>query len=114
MAKLVDLKMTREERDRMYEPVKAAEEGPIYPWGLSLNFDDATIQKLGTGNVPTNVGEEVTFTVRAKVTRAEISQHEGGKEQRSVSMQITAIALEGGSSDEATAEKLYDGAKAGA
>jgi hypothetical protein len=109
--KLVSLKMTKAEREKQYEPSKMAEDAPIYPWGLTVNLDDATIEKLG--NVPMTVGAEVMIHAYACVTSSEDRQTEGDSHRRSVSLQIKEMALapyDEKKSD--TAGALYNGDKA--
>lgn len=96
----------------MYEPSKMAENAPVYPWGLSLTLDDATIEKLGTGSVPMKVGAEVTLHATVKVTACEDRQTAGDGHHRSVTLQITALAFEGEIDSQATADALYGGNKA--
>jgi hypothetical protein len=110
MAKLVSMKMSKKEREGESYPTKV--DAPAYPWGLQLNLGNEEIEKLGSGNVPMDVGEEITIIAKAKVTSASMNASEGGKQRHSVTLQITDLCLEEEADAGAVAKSLYDGAHA--
>lgn len=90
--KLVSMKLTKSERKEMASPAETAYDGPEYPYGLQVNLDDDTIEKLGLA-MP-KVGGELTLTACVRVTSVASSEHERGSKNRSVSLQITDMAIE--------------------
>lgn len=82
-----------------------APKGPRYPWGLSLNLDNDSLDKLGLG-LP-DVGAEYQVVARAKVTSVSSNDSEGGSKNRSVSLQITDLGVSAGGSDGKAAEVLF-------
>lgn len=106
--KLVNMKMDAAAREKSY-PSTVAADAPVYPWGLSLTLDNEALEKLGTGQLP-DVGGTVVVIARAKVTGVSSNEYEGGGKHRSVSLQITDMALD---PDDApggqTEEILYSG-----
>jgi hypothetical protein len=66
-----------------------------HPWGLTLNLEHETLGKLGMKALPA-VGSDVTVHARARVTSAEEREREGGGgKRRSVSLQVTHMAVGG-------------------
>ena len=93
------ISMKRSNKDKRKDMGKCAPIdciAPDYPWGLCLNLESDELDKLGLTNLP-KVGTEMPITATVKVTRVSQSASEnGGKEadeHRSVSLQITAIAI---------------------
>ncbi len=67
---------------------------PEYPYGLCFCLEEEQIKKLGMAKMPT-AGEELTLTVKVKVTRVgEVDTQDEGTE-RSLSFQITDMAIGG-------------------
>jgi len=97
---LISMKMSAEEKKDMAE---ATFDPPEYPWGLSINLDKEQLEKLSFA--PTSVGGEVMITAKASVQS--ISQHKNEKgDDGHVSLQITDMAIDDSSSDDA-AEVLF-------
>ena len=89
-----DLKKDREIPMAMAAKVSS----PTYPYGLTLCFDDETLEKLGIdGDLP-EVGDMIHIMGMAKVTCAsetERTSEDGGKETcRRIELQITHLAAE--------------------
>lgn len=109
--KLVSMELTRADRQEMAADSKpSADTGPVYPWGLSLNLDDETLQKLGIEGLP-SVGDVLTIQAKVRVTGANANEREvdGEKEVcRSASLQITEMAISTGKTAD-VASALYDG-----
>lgn len=109
--KLKSMKLSSAEQEKAMPVETVAADRPRYPWGLGLHLDDEVIKKLELGSLP-EVGKTMMVTARVNVTGAMEQEHEGSGKQRSVSMQITDMAIgpdegDGGSA----ADKLYDGSK---
>lgn len=104
--KLVDMKISKADREKQTSPSTLMKDGPAYPWGLSLNLDDATLEKLGL-ELP-EVGEELMLHARVKVSSCSSSDSEGGGKNRSCSLQIVAMGLEGEDREDDAAGTLYE------
>lgn len=69
---------------------------PDYPWGLVLRLESDELDKLGLKELP-KVGTEMPMSITVRVTSVSQSASDnGGKktdEERSVSLQITAIGI---------------------
>lgn len=90
------------------EPSSVMGEGPRYPWGLAVNLDEESLQKLGVAQLP-DVENEMILVGRVKVTRTSSSQDEGGGRHRSMELQITDMALNNGDEEQDAASTLYKG-----
>ena len=75
-----------------------------YPWGLSINLDQDSLEKLGIKDLPA-VGESIKL--EAKVDVVEISECDSanGGTKRSMSLQITDLGLMVG--EKSAADKMY-------
>lgn len=80
-------------------------EGPKYPYGTSLDFNDETLKKLGITKLP-GIGEEVAITAIGKVTRISAYEEQGGAEQ-CLGIQLTAMDVNIPSQVQSAADKLY-------
>jgi hypothetical protein len=102
----VDIKRTtadkQAEKKRWEEPVSADD----YPYGLKINLDNETIKKLGLGDL--DADEPVMIMAEGFVSSDNVEKR-NGKSVRSVSIQISKLAIDQVSEDDAT-ETLY-GAK---
>jgi hypothetical protein len=101
---MVDMKMSKEEAKEQNEP-QTADDGPRYPYGLSINLDDDVLGKLGIGD-SLKVGDEVTFTAKAMVTSKSGYQTTIGDSESSMGLQITEMEM-GGDGGSATTKMLY-------
>lgn len=100
---LVNMKMSKEEAQEYSQP--SVDEGPRYPYGLSINLDDDAIEKLGCAEL--NVGDEVTIVAKATVTNKSGYQTLVGDSESSMGLQLTDMELGGDGSTKAT-KALYD------
>lgn len=100
--KLVDMKLSKEEAKKsgMVIPSIAgkADKGPEYPWGLEINLETESIEKLGIDFDTMRVGKEYTITAVCEVTN--ISENENRSEtSKSMRLQIKKMAVEKGKFD---------------
>lgn len=77
-----------------------AQRVPVYPYGLSLSFDDETMAKLDIDD-DCEVGDIVHFFALARVTAVSANETSDGKRMR-VELQITDMSVE--SEDDENAE----------
>jgi hypothetical protein len=101
---MVNMKMSTEEAKEQCSP--STEEGPRYPYGLSIHLDDDALSKLGVSD-SLNVGDEVTITAKALVTSKSGYQTMVGDAESSLDLQITDMEVAAGSSTKTT-KALYD------
>jgi len=90
---LKDMSLTPEEAKEQdcCAPSTDAKDGPKYPWGLRLDLDDGSMEKLGFGLMP--VGTEITIMANARVVSTNSSEREGGDMEQSMGLQIIAMDL---------------------
>lgn len=95
--KLVDMKMTKKEaKEEMGAPtsaVKAAEQGPRYPYGLEIRLDTDSLKKLGIDLDSYPLGAECTIEAKAIVTDKGEHQRLNGKERLNLELQVTELAI---------------------
>lgn len=103
--KLVDMKNTKAEAKKEMAP---SYEPPKYPWGLSINLDNGSLEKLGLEQLP-KIGTSMVLTARVEVSS--LSEHDSvqGGSSRSLGLQITDMALAAESAKDATTKTLYGG-----
>jgi hypothetical protein len=89
---LVNMKMSKEEAKEQSSP--STTDTPRYPYGLEINLDDDAIEKLGIGD-GIEVGDEVTITAKAKVTRKSGYETLVGDSENSIGLQITDMEVSG-------------------
>jgi len=97
---LVNMKRTPAER-KIDTEYKESE----FPWGLSLNIQDESVDKLGFDTLPP-IGTEYRVMAIAVVTSVNESEHENAKKSRSIGLQITDLALEP-AEDKSASEKMF-------
>lgn len=105
--KLVNMKVSKAEREARYSEKSVAADAPSYPYGLSINLDDEALEKLGLEELPA-VDAKVMIVAKATVTNVSSNASTGGEKRRSIALQITDLCLESGSSKDAATE-LYKG-----
>lgn len=83
---MINMKMTKEETREYTSPVEA--DAPEYPYGLSIDLDDGSLEKLGITDLP-KVGDEMTITAKVVVTSTSSYDTQGGDPEKRVCLQIT-------------------------
>lgn len=108
-----DLKITKKEAKAKSESmVIGSPDQERYPYGLRLELNNDTLEKLGIDKLP-SVGTVLMFEAKAKVVGSRQSATEGS-ENRSIELQITHIDLEEGETDEEVKEGELTRGQAGA
>ena len=74
-----------------------------FPFGLTVNLEDESMDKLGTDLL--EVGDEVLFTAVSKVTHVHESASAPGDKHKSMTLQTTDMEIVPPDSD--IAKKLY-------
>lgn len=90
---MIDMAMTPEQRKETAPVACGQENGPIYPWGLCLRFDNAVLEKLKVDISDWEVGDLFHLFSMAKVTSKSEHDTENGK-NCCVELQIVAIGAE--------------------
>lgn len=93
---LVDLAMTPEEQeDCGMVPAMPGEkgDGPRYPWGMSISFNKATLDKLGL-SPNCSIGDLLDARIFGTVTSVSMNKRNDGTEDCCVSVQIEKMAVE--------------------
>lgn len=106
MSDLVSMKIDPAKREDYAKPSTLAD-APVYPYGLCVHLDGEVMEKLGMKTLPA-AGTDLRLTAKVTVTSvSENSYSTAGKTEtrQSMSVQITAMALDATSSD--TAKSLY-------
>lgn len=97
---MVDMEMSKEEIKETL--VATPSEGPRYPYGLKITLDQEQLEKLGITDLP-SVGDYATISAKCEVCHVSENQYEDGQTSKSLSLQITDLAV-GGLSE----EEIYD------
>ena len=88
---LTNMKLSKKEVEK--EAGTIEEEAPRYPWGLSINLDNESIEKLGITTLP-EVGDLKTLIAVVKVKDVSETDSIEGKKQRNIGLQITEMSIE--------------------
>lgn len=104
---LVNMKMSSEERSEYSTAINEPMESK-YPYGLSIDLDDGSLDKLGITALP-KVGTEMMITAKVVVKSVSSNQYEGSDAESRVCLQITDMEVGGESKKEDKATALYGG-----
>ena len=89
---LIDMKRTKKEvKADKPETISTVKEE--YPWGLQITLDKEELKRLGVTAGSFKPKEFINFSAIAKVTRVSVSANETGKDDESVSLQITKLDI---------------------
>lgn len=103
---LKSLKLSKKSTET--KPLEDAPERPAYPWGTEIRLEDELVDRLFGDELP-DVETTMDMVARVTVSGASTSQSQGGAMRRSVSLQITDMAIRAEQVD--PAEKLCGGKK---
>lgn len=102
--KLVDMHNSKAEAKAEVTP---SLQPPEYPWGLQINLDQVALEKLALDKLP-KVGTRFMLTAAVEICSCSEYESQGGGANKSLGLQITAMALEAPSSKQAAAKALYE------
>jgi hypothetical protein len=91
---LVSMKLPPRDKtseEKMYPTMADSGDGPKYPWGLCITLEKEQLDKLGLSENP-KTDTVFTITAKAEVTSVSANQTQEG-ERRSITLQITDLAL---------------------
>lgn len=104
---MVNMAMSKEETAEYAKaPVSLSDsvDAPKYPYGLSIDLDDALLEKLGIQQMPV-VGGAMLMQAQVTITRVSSEQMQGGDAETRVCLQITDMELSAPGRD--LAKSLY-------
>jgi hypothetical protein len=87
-------------------PEAVSHDRPEYPYGLSIHLDESSIKALGLSSLP-KVGDALKLEAKVTVKSVSVSEREGKSPERSVTLQITDMDLDGASEGKSQANIIY-------
>jgi len=102
---LVNMKISKEDREKERTPEMSEADGPEYPFGLRLHLDSNSLKKLGIENLP-ETGKEFGIEAKAKVVEVSQRADEEYTDKR-MELQVTDMNLV--DPDASTADRLFSG-----
>ncbi|MFA7000270.1 MAG: capsid staple protein [Candidatus Paceibacterota bacterium] len=115
--KLVDMKLPKKTKKELKEEMTVAtagrDEGPEYPWGLQLSFEEKAIEKIPMlEKVKANAEVEIRAVAFVKEVSMTDSAKPERKRRRRVELQITKIGISSDQADQEDKEAAFEeGAK---
>ena len=107
MAELKSMKLTKKEK-KQEETISTRKED--FPFGLSIHLDDESLEKLGiNANSMPSVGTKMMLLARVEVRSMSIHEDDGDDVRRSISLQITDMALDPEKKKKSAGEVLFGG-----
>ena len=92
---MVDLKLTKADREKLNslgpQPVRD-NDGPEYPYGLSISIDTDLIKKLGIEAM--EVGDTVMVHAMGKVVRKSVTEKGDSDKATSIEIQLQQMSIE--------------------
>jgi len=110
---LVDMKRSKSEMKGTDAPeAVSGSSKEKYPWGLSINLEKESLSKLGIDIKKMKLGATMTLSAQVEVSSISENQNIGSPDNKSMSLQITKMAVSGGAGPSKT-QKFFDRQKAG-
>lgn len=106
---LVDVKRTKADKKAEAERWETSETRDDYPYGLSIRIDEETCEKLGLSGRDFDAGQPVTIAAEGFISEDSVRMI-NGKPRRSMSIQITKIAIDQEAGETITAAMYGTGA----
>lgn len=95
--KQVNMKQSPKKMDSEISSVKMDQ--PAYPYGLQIRLDKESLEKLGIKKLP-EVGKSMKIEATVEVVSVHMNESSLYGDNKSVELQITDMALSGGSESE--------------
>lgn len=102
-SEMKSMKITKSRSESMSLP-KMSE--PQYPYGLVVRLDNDSLEKLGMKELPKS-GKKMKLLAVVEVIGSSQHTMKGGKDNKSVELQITSMCLESGSEKKDASKELY-------
>jgi hypothetical protein len=103
MPKLISMKIDQAARESRYAEKSIAMDAPSYPYGLTVNLDTDSLEKLEIDAADLEVGSTMTLVAEVEIVSAGKSSTAGGGESQNASLQITRMLLEDAPAKDAAA-----------
>ena len=110
--KLIDMKRSKSEMKKADAPEVAGSSKEKYPWGLSINLEKESLSKLGIDIKKVKIGSAMTLQAQVEVSSISENQNMEGRDNKSMSLQITNMALSAGEGP-SKSQKFFNRQKAG-
>jgi len=92
---MIDMKLTKSERKKdTAKGLPSTPSKPEYPYGLKVGLEKESLKKLGFKPLNFKLGQKVTISCEAEVTRLSMTD-EMDYESNEVVLQITKMSLSG-------------------
>jgi hypothetical protein len=91
---MTNMKMSPSEAKEYASP-SALAEAPQYPYGLRIDLNDESLEKLGIGELPAVGSKKVLYAI-AEVVRVSHDESMGGPARKSLTLQITDLSCKSG------------------
>jgi len=106
---MIEMKRTQAEKSKEEAYDINVMEEDDYPYGLSIDLDMGSLEKLGKKVDDFSIGDEMKIHVMVKVKALRSSESEGSSDSSSVDLQITQMAFEpkDGETDEKRMSRMY-------
>jgi hypothetical protein len=102
--KLVNMKLPPKKRSEGLEESAIPKED--YPYGLQLDLNDDSLSKLKLDPQKVKVGQKMRIVADVEVTRVSMSESTKGDTDKSITLQITDVGIEG---DDTLSTMIEDG-----
>jgi hypothetical protein len=107
MHAMKDLALDEDDKIDYANPIMS--KAPDYPWGLNINFENSTLEKLGIDATKVSVGDVVMMHCLVKITNVGCNEREGpsGKaiEDYRIEGRIEQAAVDGTDDEEKPASR---------
>lgn len=97
------MKVDRAAREEMAQPSSIATNMPLYPWGLSVNLDTDSLEKLEIDAADLEIGSSLMLVAKVEIVSLSSNESKDGGANQNVSLQITDMCLEKNTKDAAAA-----------
>ena len=101
----MDMSSSSEERKEM---ISSPSKGPKFPYGLRLNLDKETCEKLGISSAP-SINSKVKFSAEAVVISVRAEDEEGDEGGYNIELQIIDMELDKEKNEKGVVDTLYKG-----
>ena len=91
MSGLVSMQLSKKASTK--EAAPSAIEAPLFPYGLTISLGEDELTKLRLDKSLPEAGDEMDLVAKVRVRSVESHDTEGGGKRRSLSLQLTDMAL---------------------
>lgn len=103
---MTSMKMTAKEAKEYASPSTAVADAPQFPYGLRVELNNDSLDKLAMKDMP-KIGDRFTMTCTVEACGCASYTERDGDENRSLSLQITDMALVPMAAKKSAADAIY-------